>query len=191
MHNIAMQEMKPVFRRALEKMHIIKRKQEPAPSEKPKLPEEAQKKLNDELISAAEQDNNEEIGRLIKKGASIEAKDNYGWTALMRAAREGYTDVCMLLVEKGASIEAKSNDGRTALIYAAIWGHTPTCALLLEHNASIKAEDKEHKTASSIAKKYGNKETAAFLKSIEKLQISVGADVVKNFLKSFGECLAG
>jgi ankyrin repeat protein len=130
MHNIAMQEMKPVFRRALEKMHIIKRKQEPAPSEKPKLPEEAQKKLNDELISAAKQDNNEEIGRLIKKGASIEAKDNDGWTVLIYAAAHGRLSTCAFLLGKGANLEAKDNDGKTALMEAARWGNKRTAAFL-------------------------------------------------------------
>jgi hypothetical protein len=45
--------------------------------------------------------------------------------------------------------------------------------------------------ASSIAERKGKDKTAAFLKSMEKMQESMGADIFKAFLKSFGECTAG
>jgi ankyrin repeat domain-containing protein 50 len=55
-------------------------------------------------------------GRLLEKGADVEAKDEDGWTALIKAAEGGYEAVVRLLLEKGVGVEAKDNHGRTALI---------------------------------------------------------------------------
>jgi ankyrin repeat protein len=186
-----MQERKGLLRRALERMHIIKRIKEPAPSEKPHISEEEQKRLNNELLRAANIGDNAGIERLLKKGASINAKDNDGWTALMWAAASGHTPACAFLLEKGANLEATDKDGWTALMFAAYCGHAQTCALLIEKGADVnaKAEEKgawKGKTASSIAEANDKRETAAFLKSMEWL---IG--MTENaFMKPFGECLA-
>jgi ankyrin repeat protein len=55
-------------------------------------------------------------GRLLEKGADVEAKDEDRWTALIKAAKGGYKAVVRLLLEKGVGVEAKDNHGRTALI---------------------------------------------------------------------------
>lgn len=35
------------------------------------------------------------------KGAQVDIQDNTGWTALMKASREGHTDIVGLLLDKG------------------------------------------------------------------------------------------
>jgi ankyrin repeat protein len=141
----------------------INHKADILPSEKPKVPEEAQKKLNDELISAAKNSNINEIERLIKKGATIEAKDKDGWTALMLAAVNGHTDTCTMLIKNGADVNAKSNYGTTALMYAVANGHTETCALLLEKGADVNAKDNAGKTALHRAAASGNTDICKLL----------------------------
>jgi ankyrin repeat protein len=165
-----MQERKPLLRRALEKLHIRKRIKEPAPSEKPALSAEKQNQLNYGLLKAARNGDNEEIGRLLKKGASIEATDKNGNTALMHAATYGNTETCAFLLDHGAKLEAKDIFGRTALMCAAENGRTPTCEFLLEKGASIEATDNDGWTALMHAAQNGYTQTCALL--IEK-----GADV--------------
>jgi ankyrin repeat protein len=104
-------------------------------------------RLGQELFNAAQHGNLEEAQRLIKEGASIEAKDNYGitplilaavtghetmWTPLMLAAIEGHEDVCKLLIDSKASVEAEDNDGWTPLRMAATDGHKAVCKLLID-----------------------------------------------------------
>jgi len=59
---------------------------------------------------------------MIEHGADVNAKDNYGYTVLILAARNGHTEIVELLIERGADIEAMNNDGNTALIQAARYG---------------------------------------------------------------------
>ena len=73
---------------------------------------------------------------LLEKGAELEAKTNYGWTALHAAAQQGRTAVVRLLLEKGAELEAKNNYDWTALHEAAWLGHTAAVRLLLEKGAA-------------------------------------------------------
>ena len=46
-----------------------------------------------------------------------------GTTALMLAARFGYTEIARSLVGRGAKVEAMNKDGLSALILAAVGGH--------------------------------------------------------------------
>ncbi|MCK4319157.1 ankyrin repeat domain-containing protein [Candidatus Micrarchaeota archaeon] len=60
--------------------------------------------LNGKLLKAAEKGDTREVERLIQEGVDIDAKDNYGWTALLLAAKEGHTKTAELLIEKGADV---------------------------------------------------------------------------------------
>ena len=54
---------------------------------------------------------------LIDNGANINAIDNKGCTALMRAAYGGYRDLVNYLLEKGADKEITDNEGSKAIHY--------------------------------------------------------------------------
>jgi ankyrin repeat protein len=73
---------------------------------------------------------------LLESRADVNAKGEYGETALMRAAlSSGRMDIIKLLLEAGADVNAKSTNGKTALMTAAKNGHTETVKLLKEYGA--------------------------------------------------------
>jgi ankyrin repeat protein len=129
----------------------IKRKQcldakKPEPEKTKKLDRKKQKQLDDALLDTAWNlrsqgrglNNAEEILRLIKAGANVNAKKKWGGTVLMGAASVGATRICELLLENGANIEAKTRYGGTAFNWADNSMHDETAALL----AAVSALDK-------------------------------------------------
>ena len=52
---------------------------------------------------------------LLEKGWDVATKDDYGATALHRAAANGYKAAVRLLLEKSADVDAKDHRRRTAL----------------------------------------------------------------------------
>jgi ankyrin repeat protein len=64
--------------------------------------------LNDQLIAAAVNGDVATVRQLLDKGANIEARDMFNFTALIRAADAGKTDTVKLLLDKGANIEARA-----------------------------------------------------------------------------------
>jgi ankyrin repeat protein len=69
--------------------------------------------------------------RLIASKANLNAKDNKGHTALMRAAMCGHADAVKLLIAAGANPQVKDGFGNTAFCYAAKAGHIDVFKLLL------------------------------------------------------------
>ena len=65
----------------------------------------------------------------------MNAKDKGGYTALMKAAWAGHSDVAKALLEKGADVTAKNIRGNTALMFAEDTGRTEIIRLLKEAGA--------------------------------------------------------
>jgi ankyrin repeat protein len=120
-------------------------------------------RLGQELFNAAQHGNLEEAQRLIKEGASIEAKDNYGITPLILAAVTGHETMCKLLIDNKASLEAENNNGWTPLMLAAIEGHEDVCKLLIDSKASVEAEDNDGWTPLRMAATDGHKAVCKLL----------------------------
>src|SRR3990167_2006613 len=89
------------------------------------------------LLLAARNGKTEMVEWLLKNGASLSEKDNYGYTALLGAASNGKTETVKWLLDHGASLSEKDNDGYTALLRAARNGKTETVEWLLENGAGI------------------------------------------------------
>jgi ankyrin repeat protein len=64
-----------------------------------------------------------------------------GFTALLFAARGGFTECARILLDHGADLKTADPDGTTALILAIINGHYDTAAFLLDHKADPNAAD--------------------------------------------------
>jgi ankyrin repeat protein len=71
--------------------------------------------IDKELIEAAQENNLPGVRRLLSDGADIEAKDNYGATALYWASENGHVQVAKTLLDHGADIEAEDTHGNTPL----------------------------------------------------------------------------
>ena len=106
-----------------------------------------QEELDRELLQTARANSAVKTKKLLEAGADVHAKDIYGWTALMKAAFNGRTDIAELLLEHNADVDMKDENGATSLIMAARRSHDITVQLLLEHNADVNAEDQYKETA--------------------------------------------
>jgi ankyrin repeat protein len=89
------------------------------------------------LQHAVELGNPEMVLLLLKYGAGVNAADNLGWTALMRASQSGNIAVVKVLCSHGASLDMVNLGGTTALIVAAANNHIDVMELLLAHGAKI------------------------------------------------------
>src|ERR1035441_5142575 len=67
-----------------------------------------------ELLDAAAKGATAKVEQLLAKGASLEAKDKNGRTALMLAAQHGHAETVRVLLEKGASADDRDARGYTA-----------------------------------------------------------------------------
>ncbi len=91
--------------------------------------------LTAELHAAARFGCEREARVLIDRGASIDARDREGMTALATAARAGKVTLVGLLIEKGADINARSINRSTPLFYAAEADRAEATRVLIDHGA--------------------------------------------------------
>ena len=94
---------------------------------------------------------------------SINAKNGYGYTALIDASKNGDLEKVKLLIENGANIEAKDNNGDTALILASYYRRLEIVKYLVEKGANINATNDNGWTSLMYASKYGELETIKYL----------------------------
>ena len=79
----------------------------------------------------------DQLRRLLASGADIDARDGYGQTALMLAAREGYATLVEWLVDHGAALDHTAKYGLSALMLAVIGGHTDVVRILTAAGADL------------------------------------------------------
>src|SRR5215469_18875919 len=79
----------------------------------------------------------DQLRRLVASGADVDARDGYGQTALMLAAREGYATLVEWLVDHGAALDHTAKYGLSALMLAVIGGHTEVVRILAAAGANI------------------------------------------------------
>lgn len=106
------------------------------------------------------------VSALIAKGADVNARNSYGWTALSHAARAGNTELVKLLLAHGADANARDQSGWTPLMRAAMKGHAEAVRVLLEHGAAVNDKEKEEGwTALHWAAARGHDQVVAILLS--------------------------
>src|SRR6185503_18180664 len=68
--------------------------------------------------------------------ADINARNEHGMTALMRAAYHGRVQMVRVLLEQGADPNVSRNDNFTALSLAAFFGHAEIVDILMQRGAN-------------------------------------------------------
>ena len=146
-------------------------------------PSAAQQALNLQLIEAVRNPSGERyesgltrnISGLLTRGADVNARDSYGFTALMAAAGNGRTETRIVagLLNKGADINAEASDGSTALMIAAEHGHAETVLALLSHDGiKVNAARSNGFTALMLATLYGCTKTVLALLSRDEINVN-------------------
>ncbi len=110
------------------------------------------------------------FSKLVEHRIDVNARDNEGRTALMKAAELGEVESINKLVKRGADVNARDNYGFTALTYAAFEGQVEAIEVLVRCGADVNAKANNGIMALMVAAAVGQ------AKSIEAL-VRCGADV--------------
>lgn len=108
-------------------------------------------RLGDNLCVAARKGEVRMIQKLLESGASINGRDQHGWTALHRASFKGRIDAVRALLEKGIDVDAKDEDGYNALHCAVESGHADVTEVLVKKGADVEARTSKGVSALQIA----------------------------------------
>lgn len=105
----------------------------------------------------------DELKQLVKLGMDLEQTDEYGRTALLKAAEKGELEIVEYLADHGADTDVRDCSGMTALIYAAWFGQLSVVQYLVEHVADKDAQDSDGWTAMMYAVMYDKVEVLQYL----------------------------
>ena len=92
---------------------------------------------NDRLLEAAADGSLEAVEEALRQGADIDARREFGDTALNLAAEHGHKDVVQCLLDKGADIHNLGGADKTPIMNAAFAGNVGIVRLLLEKGARV------------------------------------------------------
>jgi ankyrin repeat protein len=112
--------------------------------------------VND-LMTAAHAGELERVNSLIAAGADVNARDESGWSPLMKACynaelKRGFAGVVQALIAAGADIEAPIGYGVRPLMLAAGYGETAVVEVLLQAGADVLAKNEGGYTALMMVK---------------------------------------
>ena len=99
-----------------------------------------------DLFSAVRDGNAEAVHRLLQTRqfrARLNARNEWGDTALHLAAEAGNAEICHMLKAAGASVTVRNNRGETCLHRSSVGGHVEACRIIV--GASVEYLLHEHK----------------------------------------------
>ena len=114
------------------------------------------------LFSAAEQGNVAGVQEALASGTAVDALDENGHTALLRASLGGRATVVVALLRAGASVHACDRHGNQPVHYAALAGATPTLEALIAGGSAVDARNSDGATPLFLAtfRRHGDTVTA-------------------------------
>jgi len=127
------------------------------------------KRLSKEFHRAAGEDEPEVLLALIEKGVDVNSRNPYGGTALMIAAKRGFSNIVKILLENGADPNAVISPPTdpaqtyTALHTAAQESNNEIIALLIKSGANVNVATGYGETPLISAALYGNESTVNVL----------------------------
>lgn len=136
------------------------------------------------LYLACENDDPDEVALLLNKGADVDQVMHADWTALQKAACDGYLQIVNLLLQHKANPNLKDKQGFSPLHFAVIKGHHEVATLLLKSGANPNAENRKGETPLSLAVKYKNFKLVAELMAYVKPEDPAASAVAKPLKKS-------
>ena len=124
-------------------------------------PEEA----TSELWNVAVTDDITRLEHLLACGADVNARNEDGVTALMRASATGQLEIATVLIESGAHIDVQRADGFTPLMLASFFGHADVVKMLVGRGADLNATNKFGTSAEMWATTRSFHDIAEYLQS--------------------------
>jgi ankyrin repeat protein len=115
------------------------------------------------LWSAAKNNDEVELARLLDDGAAIDARDHRGYSPLMLATYAGNAEAFALLLARGADPNSADNAGNTILMGAAFKGHLDFVRRLLDAGADRARRNQAGLDARGFAEMFGRADVAALL----------------------------
>lgn len=96
-----------------------------------------------ELVAAAGTGQLEEVKRLLREGASVDARDPVGNTALLAAVLANHLAVAEVLIEAGSDVNEPDRRRQSAFLIATseVGDDARLVELMLEHGADVEARD--------------------------------------------------
>ncbi len=94
-----------------------------------------------ELIAAAERGDVAAVQGLLGQGASGDARDGSGRTALIAAAYANHLDVAEVLIKAGADVNAQDHTRQSAYLIATSEGYLDLLRLTLQAGADVRSTD--------------------------------------------------
>lgn len=110
------------------------------------------------------------VKKLIVEGATIDARDDSGATALLVATHANRIEAARALIDAGADVNAKDNIEDSPYLYAGARGHLEILKMTLAHGADLKSINRYGGTALIPASERGHLETVRTL-------IDAGVDI--------------
>jgi ankyrin repeat protein len=115
------------------------------------------------LIDAARRGDAAALRKLIGEGASVQARDGRGATALLAATHGNHVEAARLLIAAGADVNARDNIEDTPFLYAGAEGRNAILKMTLAAGADLKSTNRYGGTALIPAAHHGHPETVKIL----------------------------
>ena len=125
---------------------------------------------NQELIRAADRNDTETVGRLLKAGVPLDARDEQGRTALLAATSRNYVESAKLLIAAGADVNALDNKQDSPLLLSGAMGYVEILTLVLQAKPNFKVYNRFGGTALIPACERGHVEA---VKALLKTDIDI------------------
>jgi len=119
--------------------------------------------VNARMLAAARAGDQAAVGRALADGASVNARNRVGETALVMALQNDRPALAMDMVKAGTDVNLAAVNGVTPLMAAAHAGQTDIVRALLAKGADIAAVDRLKKNAMTYAAGQGRTEVVVLL----------------------------